>query len=259
MLESRKLLPETLGCAPPPPRASSWHALCARDHGAPEAGHEPAPSCPGSVCRAPDKRWAWGCFVTSAPAAPQRERWVRRAPWELRHGRLRRPRPPGLPRPRPSPGSPGGPTPGLPRPRPSPESPGAPPLPRSPRGPTPGLPRPRPTPPPGSPEAPPRLELQLGPAPAWPPGHCSPVLRRMGGSVGGLRRPWCPQPDKALLLPPVTLQGKDRRLQGGIEPQRRDSLTQDQRPGDSEKRAPRFRRKSSILPAIASEASDLGD
>ena len=56
----------------------------------------------------------------------------------------------------------------------------------------------------------------------------------------------------------VTLQGKDRRLQGGIEPPRRDSLTQDQRPGDSEKRAPRFRRKSSILPAIASEAWDLG-
>lgn len=58
---------------------------------------------------------------------------------------------------------------------------------------------------------------------------------------------------------PVTLQGKDRRLQGGIELPQWDSLTQDQRPGDSENRAPGFRRKSSSLPAIASEASDLGD
>lgn len=133
MLKSTKLLPETLGCAPPPPRASSGHAFCARDHGAPEAGHEPAPSCPGRVCRVPDKQWAWGCFVTSAPAAPQREGWVRRAPWELRRWRLPRLRPLGLPRPRPSPGSP--------RPRPSPGSLG---------GPTPGLQRPRPTPPPVS-------------------------------------------------------------------------------------------------------------
>ena len=57
----------------------------------------------------------------------------------------------------------------------------------------------------------------------------------------------------------VTLQGKDRSLQGGIEPPKRDSLTQDQRPRNSENRAPRFRRKSSILPAIASEALDRGD
>ena len=47
----------------------------------------------GRVCRVPGKRWAWGCFVTSAPPAAQRERWVRRAPWELRRGKLRRPRP----------------------------------------------------------------------------------------------------------------------------------------------------------------------
>ena len=174
MLESRKLLPETLGCAPSPPRASSGHALCARVHGAPEAGHEPAPSCPSREgVQGPWQAAGVGMFRYISPPS----RSARTVGAESTLGTKTReapeapPYPPGLPRPRPSPA--------LPEPRPSPGLPEAPPL---------GLPRPRATQPPGSPEVPLRLELPFGPGPAWPPGHCGPALRA-GGSVGGLRRP----------------------------------------------------------------------